>query len=69
MPALLHAAASGGCRIIPVIVNPWMYAHLPELAEFQAVNAGGHPLTAMTEHEQDEVLVRVAVALKQAMTA
>ncbi|GAA0229384.1 TIR domain-containing protein [Cryptosporangium japonicum] len=66
LPALLSAAESGGCRIIPVIVNPCLYEYVPELAEFQAVNPDGRPLTGMSEHEQDEVLVRVAASLKGA---
>jgi hypothetical protein len=66
LPALLNAAEAGGCRIIPVIVNPCMYEYVPELAEFQAVNTDGRPLTGMSEHEQDEVLVRVAKQLKGA---
>ncbi|SHN47430.1 TIR domain-containing protein [Cryptosporangium aurantiacum] len=64
LPALLRAAESGGCRIIPIVVSPCMFEHLPDLAQFQAVNSADRPLTAMSAHEQDETLLRTALALR-----
>ena len=60
LPPLLEAAKQEGCRIVPVIVSPCLFDATTELNRFQSVNAPSRPLTAMPEHEQDEVLVKVA---------
>ncbi|MFI5958764.1 TIR domain-containing protein [Cryptosporangium sp. NPDC051539] len=64
LPSLLRAAASGGCRIVPVVVNPCLFSDLPVLREFQAANPDGRPLSGLSEHEQDETLLRVARVVK-----
>ncbi|MEV4511278.1 HEAT repeat domain-containing protein [Dactylosporangium sp. NPDC049525] len=61
LPKLLAAARADGCRIWPVIVGPSVFAQIPELAQFQAFNDASQPLTGLTEHQQDEVLSRLAV--------
>ena len=60
LPPLLARAEQQGCRIVPVIVSPCLFEATPELNRFQAVNAPSRPLTAMKEHEQEKVLVKVA---------
>jgi hypothetical protein len=46
-------------------VRPSLFSHTPELAGFQSANPANRPLNAMSEHEQDEVFVRVALTLKK----
>ncbi|GAA3396526.1 hypothetical protein GCM10020369_73550 [Cryptosporangium minutisporangium] len=64
LPQLLQAAAAGGCRIIPIVVNPCLFDHQPDLARFHAANSVKRPLTALSAHEQDEIFLNVALALK-----
>jgi len=64
VPPLLAAAARGGCRIIPLIVGPSLFADEPTLSAFQAVNPPGQPLAALPAHEADAYLVKVARALR-----
>ncbi|TQS45010.1 hypothetical protein [Cryptosporangium phraense] len=64
LPSLVRAAASGGCRILPVIVNPCVFSDLPGLSDFQAANPEGRPLSGLSEHERDETFLRVARAVK-----
>jgi hypothetical protein len=64
LPRLLDAAAAEGCRIIPVIVKPSLFLHT-ELAGFQSANPATRPLSAMSEHEQEEVFLHVALTLKK----
>ncbi|WP_047221255.1 MULTISPECIES: toll/interleukin-1 receptor domain-containing protein [Protofrankia] len=63
LPPLLDAAANRGCRIIPVIIKPSLFAHTPALARFQAINPPDRPLSTMSEHEREDVLFRVALTL------
>lgn len=63
LPKLLDEASDGGCRILPVIVRPSLFQHMPELAGFQSVNPPNRPLSAMSEHEQEEVFVDLALRL------
>lgn len=60
LPLLLKAAEERGCRILPVIVSHCLFDETEGLNQFQAVNSPKRPLKAMTENEQDEVLVKVA---------
>jgi len=72
LPILLRNAKNRGLVILPVILRPCLFAETrfrypdpitgPEeltLGSLQAANADARPLSAMTESEQDEVLVAV----------
>ncbi len=60
LPPLLAAAEQEGCLILPIIVSHCLFDVTPELNRFQAVNSPKRPLNAMPEHEQEEILVKVA---------
>ncbi len=60
IPPLLVAAKREGALILPIIVGPCLFVRTPELSRFQALNAPSRPLTAMNEHEQEDVLFRAA---------
>ncbi|MBD1917544.1 MULTISPECIES: TIR domain-containing protein [Cyanophyceae] len=77
LPVLLKNAQQRGVVILPLIVRPSLYDAItfkypdsvqgPEeiaLASIQAVNPVSHPLTAMTQTEQDETLLKLAHRLK-----
>ena len=56
---LLKAAEEEGTTILPVIIKPSLF-NQTKLAEFQAVNDPTKPLSALSEAEQDKVLVKLA---------
>jgi hypothetical protein len=60
LPALLAAAEQGGCRIVPVLVGPSLFADMPELSRYQAVNDRGPTLNQLSVEASENVLVRVA---------
>lgn len=62
LPPLLAAAAKGGCRVIPIIIGPCIFP-ITSLAKFQSINPPGRPLTSMREHDQEDALRQVALAL------
>lgn len=66
LPTLLRRAKEGGVRILPVIVRPCLFERSP-LADFQPVNSLDKPLSALSEVEQEEVLLRVVHLLVPAM--
>lgn len=69
LPPLLAKAEVGGTRVLPVIVKPCRFARDSHLSRFQAVNPPERPLTAMAEHEREEVFDRLAAALEQLLAA
>ncbi|WP_250284142.1 TIR domain-containing protein [Frankia sp. CiP1_Cm_nod2] len=60
LPALLAAAKSDGCRIIPILVRASTYKEMPELERFQHVNPGGKTLASLSTEEAEQVLANVA---------
>ena len=67
LPPLLERAQQGGVRILPVIVSPCRYA-ASKLAPFQAVNALDQSLLKLAKVEQEELLVKTAEAIEDALT-
>jgi hypothetical protein len=69
LPKLLRSARQGGTLILPIILRPCLYDHLPELSKFQAFNSPETPLNAMLPEEQDAELNRLALKVHQHITA
>lgn len=61
LPRLLEAAKNGGATILPIIVRKCLFEQTPELFRFQAVNDPAKPLNALSEAEQDDVFLQVAL--------
>ena len=60
LPPLLKASKNEGATILSLILKPCLYIKHKELAEFEAVNDPSKPLSKLLEHEQDEILVKLA---------
>lgn len=60
LPKLLQAAEQGGCRIIPLLVKPSLFADQPELARYQPANPGDATLSQMPLEDADRVLAALA---------
>lgn len=65
LPLLLDRAASGGVRIMPVIVGSCLFQHHAELSKYQAINSPDLPLTKMQRHEAEETLSKLAQAIAE----
>lgn len=61
LPPLLAAASNEGALVLPVILSPSMFLHLPALSQYQAVNDPATPLMNMTKGKQEKVLNAIAV--------
>ena len=60
LPLLLAAAEAEGVAILPLIVGPSQFEHLPSLSRFQAVNPPSRPLVGLSKAEQETTLVALA---------
>ncbi|MFD7658013.1 TIR domain-containing protein [Actinosynnema sp. NPDC059797] len=67
LPALLAAAETDGCRIVPVLVGPSMFHRTPALSRFQGVPAAG-TLDELPAPEAERVLAELAGALAELFT-
>jgi hypothetical protein len=63
LPALLSAAEERGLRVVPIILSPCPFEQTRELSRFQAVNSPSRPLSRMSRHEAEEVLLAAALAI------
>ena len=63
LPPLLAAAEATGCRILPIIVSPSLFADT-ELSQFQTVNSPDKPLIDMNHAAQEKVFLTVAQAIR-----
>lgn len=68
LPPLLKAAEDEGATVLPVIVAPSLFTYLSPLSQFQSVNDPSKSLISLPEGEQEEILLKVAVTLLQAIT-
>ena len=68
LPALLAAAETGGCRIIPLLVSPSLFDDTPSLSRFQHVNEGSTTLSEMSLEKREATLVKLARILLRAFT-
>jgi hypothetical protein len=67
LPPLLKAAEEEGAVILPMIVSASRFTQTKSLSVFQAVNQPSQPLAGLPRHRQEEVLVKVAEAVEQAI--
>ncbi|MEQ1909603.1 MAG: toll/interleukin-1 receptor domain-containing protein [Vicinamibacterales bacterium] len=78
LPAILRSSQTAGTTIVSVVVNPCLFEEAfflypdPEvgpqsisLSVFQAVNSPTRPLSALSPVEQDEVLRKVALRVRE----
>jgi len=63
---LLTASIERGTKIIPIIVSPCMYQQ-SKLSSFQAVNDLSLPLSGMNRTQREELFVRVAESILDAL--
>ena len=68
LPPLLAAAQQERVKILPVIVAPSLFTRTPSLAPFQTVNPPDQPLAGLQPVEQENLLVKVAEAIMDALT-
>lgn len=59
LPALLRAAETDGATVLPIIISPCRFTRDKALSRFQTINAPSRPLSAMSRHEQEELLVKL----------
>jgi TIR domain len=69
LPTLLRAAEEEGAIILPLILRPSRFSHIPSLARFQAINPPDRPLAKLKRWEQDEFLAKTADAIEDALAA
>ncbi len=67
LPPLLTAAKNEYAIILPVIVSPCRFKQTASISKFQAVNSPNNPLNAIPEAEQEEIFVKVADAIEDAV--
>ncbi len=65
VPKLLAAAEERGVRILPVVLTPCSFRR-STLSHFQAINDPAHPLSGLSQHEQDVIWERVIDAVLEA---
>ena len=78
LPKLLMNAKKTGVKVLPIIIRTCMFSaatfkytdpsgHTYEvpLSDFQSANLPERPLSKMKEHEQDEVLVSIALQIQE----
>jgi formylglycine-generating enzyme required for sulfatase activity len=66
LPQLLTAAAEEGLRILWVPLRPSLVRRTP-IDAYQGLGYPGRPLAAMNPVEQDEALVKIALAIQEAL--
>jgi hypothetical protein len=67
LPPLLAAAERQGVRIIPIILKPCAFSHLPELSRFQRINDRQRSVIALDEAARERLWYEVAVAAKETL--
>lgn len=67
LPLLLKAAEHEGGIVLSIIAKPCLFYEYPELSQFQALNAPSKTLVQMSESEQEELFVKLAIRLKEIM--
>lgn len=62
VPMLLRSAESRGTAVIPLIVGPCLFTQ-SVLGCFQPINSPEDPLSKLSPHKRDEILVRLAISI------
>jgi PKD repeat protein len=65
VPKLLQRRAKDGIHVIPVILRPCAWRHIPWLAGIQARPKDGKPLTSLSKNRAEEALAALAVEILQ----
>jgi hypothetical protein len=66
LPPLLQAAEEEGTIILPVIIRPCAFSET-ELVQFQSVNPPSKALSGMSEHDQEQVFVKIAKRIREVL--
>jgi hypothetical protein len=69
LPTLLAAAEQGGCRVIPILVQPSLFMQTPSLSRFQHGNPRSVTLSEMPRVQSERVLTDVARSLTSLLGA
>jgi hypothetical protein len=64
LPSLLQLAERQSCKVIPIIVGYCLFPSIQGLQHFQAMNPPDEPLEGMNKAQAEQVLTRVALAIK-----
>lgn len=67
LPLLLAAANNDEAKIIQLVLKPCSINTYRELLKFQMINEPKNPMIKLNEFEQEELLVKLAKAVKQAL--
>lgn len=67
LPPLLKAAQDEGVTIVPVILKPCAFNANKEISQFQSVNAPSNPLISLAEAERENIWVKVAETVSEAI--
>jgi TIR domain len=65
LPRLLEQAQERGTAILPLLVRPSMFYHLPKLACFKPFNPASRTLVRMGAAEREEFLLSVAEVVEE----
>jgi hypothetical protein len=60
LPALLERSRQGGLVVLPILLRPSLWTHVPGLAELQFLNDPSKPLAALSENERDQALADIS---------
>lgn len=63
LPPLLQKAEEGGCRIVPIIVQPCMFTAIDELSKFQTINDPKEALSGQTASKREEIYAKTAMQI------
>ena len=69
LPRMLQRAKERGVRVLPVMLSPCHSGAVPGLSALQAVNDPSRTLVEMERGEQERVLVALAQAVQEAVSA
>jgi hypothetical protein len=67
LPTLLRSAEEGGTIVIPLIVAPSRFGRTTSVSRFQAINSPDLPLTRLAAYQREELLVRLANSIEEAL--
>lgn len=67
LPDIFSAMEDEGLKTVSLIVKPCDYTEHPTLKNIQTVNPPEHALSGLSEHEQEEFLIKLIKDVKQVM--
>lgn len=60
LPALLERSRQGGSVVLPILLKPSLWTHVPGLAELQFLNDPAKPLVSLSENQRDQALADIS---------